>query len=173
MSEDLDFIQSRVAYWDEQLSNLLTRTDAKNVVSVCVSMLSNRDSCDRYATAREQALQAKIDALMLESWVSVQDQMPPEGEEVLVWVAKTTYWSTSHAALDTWAEQREDPIGMGGPTIVTGVMWNDHDFEAISHWKRIGAPGEKMVNDLTEAETSATASCAGLLGKDDQGCDRN
>lgn len=64
-------------------------------------------------------------------WVPVDERLPPEGVRVLVYVPTCELLPIQ---ADEWNEQREDPTGMGGPTIATGYMWDEHEFEEVTHW---------------------------------------
>lgn len=68
-------------------------------------------------------------------WVSVEERMPePDSGAVLVWLM----WG--YSALDEWHSYREDPTGMGGPTMDMGFMWRDFDYEEVTHWMPLPAP---------------------------------
>jgi len=79
-----------------------------------------------------------------DGWISVRERLPEPGTECFVWVTASPWAKpgVSYAAIDNWDEQREDPLGMGGPTIATGVMWGDHEFDDVSHWMPITSPKE-------------------------------
>lgn len=65
--------------------------------------------------------------------------MPENDDEVLVWV--TGPWSKKpYAAIDSWHLHREDPTGMGGPTLEMGYMWREYEAQDITHWKRVEPP---------------------------------
>jgi hypothetical protein len=67
-------------------------------------------------------------------WIAVADRLPePDAGEVLVWL------TGGRCAFDEWHMHREDPIGMGGPTLEMGYMWRDYDFEEITHWRPLPA----------------------------------
>jgi hypothetical protein len=73
-------------------------------------------------------------------WVSVEDRMPPEGVRVLVYVPTCDLLPIQ---ADEWNQQREDPTGMGGPALEMGLMWDEHEFEEVTHWMPLPpAPGE-------------------------------
>ena len=72
-------------------------------------------------------------------WVSVTERMPEPGSEVLVWVVSTP-GHPGYAMLDEWYMHREDPIGLGGPTIECGYMWRENDYEEVTHWATIPSP---------------------------------
>lgn len=70
-------------------------------------------------------------------WVPVEERLPPEGVRVLVYVPTCELLPIQ---ADEWNEQREDPTGMGGPTIATGHMWDEHEFEEVTHWMFLPTP---------------------------------
>jgi hypothetical protein len=74
-----------------------------------------------------------------EAWIPVTERLPDEGAgEVLVWL------TGGRCAFDEWRMHREDPTGMGGPTMEMGFMWRDYDFEEVTHWMPLpDAPGEQ------------------------------
>lgn len=90
----------------------------------------------RAAIASSAASQGEPDG-----WISVHDRMPEPGAECLVWIVRNPFAKEPYVFIDTWDVLREDPIGMGGPTIETGLGWGDNEFEDISHWMPLpGAP---------------------------------
>lgn len=90
----------------------------------------------RAAIASSAASQGEPDG-----WISVHDRMPEPGTECLVWIVRNPFAKEPYVFIDTWDVLREDPIGMGGPTIETGLGWGDNEFEDISHWMPLpGAP---------------------------------
>jgi len=95
-------------------------------------------------------------ASLVSMWVSVEDRLPDPDVEVLVWIATPTWADKPYAAVEMWAEQREDPTGMGGPTIVTGCGWSDNEFEHITHWMPLPAAPQAQMSgsDVNEASTS-------------------
>lgn len=70
-------------------------------------------------------------------WVPVDEGLPPEGVRVLVYVPTCDLLPIQ---ADEWNEQREDPLGMDGPTIATGHMWNEHEFDEVTHWMFLPTP---------------------------------
>lgn len=70
----------------------------------------------------------------LSGWVSVAERMPDTDAEVLVWTAQG-------AMLDRWRMQSEAPLSFSSATIETGMYWDNHEFEEITHWQPITAPG--------------------------------
>lgn len=74
---------------------------------------------------------AAIEAYQRQMWISINDQLP-EGEEiVLVLVPGDQY---QKVALDCWRMQRESPVSWSSATIETGMAWDDHEFEEVTHW---------------------------------------
>ena len=61
----------------------------------------------------------------LGAWVPAHERVPATGTECVVLV-RYCQDNPPHAAIDKWDVQREDPTGMGGPTIETGEGWNDN-----------------------------------------------
>ena len=77
-----------------------------------------------------------LGAMEATQWVAVDERLPPEGVRVLVYVPTCELLPIQ---ADEWNEQREDPTGMGGPTIATGHMWDEHEFEEVTHWQHFPA----------------------------------
>ncbi len=72
-------------------------------------------------------------------WVSVDERMPDTDDEVLVWV--TSPWAkTAYSMVDSWYLHREDPTGMGGPTLEMGYLWRENDAEDVTHWMSLPEP---------------------------------
>lgn len=76
---------------------------------------------------------------MQSAWISVQDRMPPDDTPVLVYVPGSEMMAF---AIDQWQMQREAPLGWSSATIETGMGWCDHDYEDVSHWMPLTAPGQ-------------------------------
>lgn len=70
-------------------------------------------------------------------WISVSERLPERDVQVLVYVPGAKY---SKFQIDEWVVYREDPIGMGGPTIETGEGWGEHDYEDVTHWRTLSPP---------------------------------
>jgi hypothetical protein len=71
------------------------------------------------------------------AWISVEDRMPEPGTDCLVvlcWDDQQPY-----IGIDTWDEQHEAPLSFSSATICTGLAWNEHDFDEISHWIPLSA----------------------------------
>jgi hypothetical protein len=64
----------------------------------------------------------------LGAWVPAHERVPAIGTECVVLV-RYSLDSPPFATVDKWEVQREDPTGMGGPTIETGEGWS-HNFES-------------------------------------------
>lgn len=85
------------------------------------------------------ALRPEPEAVGQGRWIAVTERMPENDDEVLVWV--TSPWAkTAYAAIDSWHMHREDPTGMGGPTLEMGYMWREYEAEDITHWQRVEPP---------------------------------
>ncbi len=78
---------------------------------------------------------------MQSAWISVQDRMPPDDTPVLVYVPGNEMLAF---AIDQWQMQREAPLGWSSATIETGMGWGDHDYEDVSHWMPLTAPGHPL-----------------------------
>lgn len=59
------------------------------------------------------------------AWVPAHERVPAPGTECVVLV-RYTLDRPPFCTVDKWDVQREDPTGMGGPTIETGEGWNDN-----------------------------------------------
>lgn len=81
---------------------------------------------------------------MQSAWISVQDRMPPDDTPVLVYVPGNELLAF---AIDQWQMQREAPLGWSSATIETGMGWGDHDYEDVSHWMPLTAPGHPLDPD--------------------------
>lgn len=81
---------------------------------------------------------------MQSAWISVQDRMPPDDTPVLVYVPGNEMLAY---AIDQWQMQREAPLGWSSATIETGMGWGDHDYEDVSHWMPLTAPGHPLDPD--------------------------
>ena len=68
----------------------------------------------------------------LGAWVPARERVPATGTECVV-LLRSSLDRPPFVSVDTWDVQREDPTGMGGPTIETGEGWNDnHDSDVIA-----------------------------------------
>lgn len=115
------------------------------------------------ATTNEAAAQA-------DGWISVHDRMPEPGTECIVWIVRNPFAKEPYAFIDTWDVTREDPLGMGGPTIETGLGWGDNEFEDISHWMPMpGAPGAALSAQPVQARGEAVAWARQTTIDDDNG----
>lgn len=88
----------------------------------------------RAAARLDWAVTAEAD-----DWISVRDRMPPDGDEVLVLVDYDD-GSGPYVMVDRWAMRREDPLGMGGPTIEIGFDWDNNAPDDVSHWRPMPLP---------------------------------
>lgn len=70
--------------------------------------------------------------LVVPRWISVEDQMPELGVEVLVFKPGNQW---GEVQFDTWDEQHEAPVSFSSQTVPIGPGWdNEDDFYAITHW---------------------------------------
>ena len=68
----------------------------------------------------------------LGAWVPAQERVPAVGTECVVLV-RYSLDRPPFVTVDRWDVQREDPTGMGGPTIETGEGWSDNfDCDVIA-----------------------------------------
>jgi hypothetical protein len=65
-------------------------------------------------------------------WVRMEDAAPPADTTCAVWLRYSP--GPGHFGIDRWEMQREDPIGMGGPTIETGYGWSDNYENDVIYW---------------------------------------
>jgi len=66
-------------------------------------------------------------------WTPMHKQDPPVGTECAV-VVRYSLDSPAFVCVDTWDIQVEDLLEQGGPTIETGVGWNDNDENDVIAW---------------------------------------
>lgn len=91
-----------------------------------------------HARIGTEALRAHLSTrpAQAEGWIACSERLPnPDFGEVLVWL-----WESKMYAIDEWHTYREDPTGMGGPTLDMGLMWRNFDFDEVSHWRPLPAP---------------------------------
>ena len=68
-------------------------------------------------------------------WISVTERMPEvDTDYVLVFLASGSF------QIDRWHQHHEDPTNMGSKTMYMGDMWENYDYEDITHWSPITAP---------------------------------
>lgn len=96
------------------------------------------DALDAGPVAWTQQDDEALEPDMQSAWISVQDRMPPDDTPVLVYVPGNEMLAF---AIDQWQMQREAPLGWSSATIETGMGWGDHDYEDVSHWMPLTAPG--------------------------------
>jgi Lar family restriction alleviation protein len=73
-----------------------------------------------------------------DGWISVDDKLPPDADPVLVYTPENEFLQF---AIDQWCMQTEAPVEFSSATIETGYMWCEHEFEEVTHWKPLAAPG--------------------------------
>lgn len=94
-------------------------------------------------------LQCGCDNVGLGAWVPAQERVPAVGTECVVLV-RYSLDRPPFATVDRWDVQREDPTGMGGPTIETGEGWSDNfDCDVIA-WIEIPPYPSVMIDQLIE-----------------------
>lgn len=74
-------------------------------------------------------------------WISVDERMPEDGQTVLVF---TPGMPVLDIWIDTWREQHEAPVSFSSATVPIGLGWDDHEFEAITHWQPLPAPPQEI-----------------------------
>jgi hypothetical protein len=84
------------------------------------------------AEARDRPRAARLPDELGE-WVPAHERVPAPGTECVVLV-RYTLDRPPFCTVDTWDVQREDPTGMGGPTIETGEGWNDNYDGDVIAW---------------------------------------
>jgi hypothetical protein len=70
-------------------------------------------------------------------WISVDERLPENDDKVLVYVPNNKHTKTM---IDRWAMQREASIEFSSVTIETGFMWDEYEFEGVTHWQPLPAP---------------------------------
>ena len=91
----------------------------------------------------------------LGAWVQACERVPLAGTECVV-LLRYSLDRPPFVSVDTWDVQREDPTGMGGPTMVTGEGWNDNDGNDVIAWIAIPPhPPEDWDQRLRWSEASA------------------
>jgi len=95
----------------------------------------------------------------LGAWVPAHERVPATGTECVVLV-RYTLDHPPFCTVDKWDVQREDPTGMGGPTIVTGEGWNDNFESDVIAWIAIPPhPPAEWDQRLPDVQPKAEASC--------------
>jgi hypothetical protein len=75
---------------------------------------------------QENDTRAKIGSMEgFGAWVPAHERVPAVGTECVLLV-RYALDRPHFATVDKWDVQREDPTGMGGPTLETGEGWNDN-----------------------------------------------
>lgn len=73
------------------------------------------------------------DHAKLGPWVPAHERVPATGTECVV-LLRYSLDKLPFVGVDTWDIQREDTIGMGGPTIETGEGWCDNYESDVIAW---------------------------------------
>lgn len=84
--------------------------------------------------AENEALSAELQA---RQWISVEDHLPDSEEIVLVLAPGSQYQTVN---FDCWRMQREAPVAWSTETIETGMAWDEHEFDEITHWMLLPLP---------------------------------
>jgi len=71
-------------------------------------------------------------------WVPAHERVPAPGTDCVV-LLRYTLDRPPFVSIDRWDVQHEDPLGMGGPTIETGVGWNDNEENDVIAWFAVPA----------------------------------
>lgn len=101
---------------------------ARNQVAV-----DRRGELARYSPDQLIDYDDRCAAAAVPQWIPVSDRMPEEGTECLV--------LTKHGVtIDTWREQHEAPLSFSSATIPIGLMWDNYEFEDVSHWMPLPQP---------------------------------
>lgn len=87
----------------------------------------------RSALALVQAECERLQVALTAQWVPMHERAPAPGAECVV-LLRYALDKPPFASVDRWEEQREDPTGMGGPTIATGYGWNDNYDTDVIAW---------------------------------------
>jgi hypothetical protein len=70
-------------------------------------------------------------------WIAVSERLPDHDGEVLIYTPTGKY---NHIDLDAWREQREAPVSFSSVTVPTGFMWDNHEFDDVTHWMPLPPP---------------------------------
>lgn len=84
-------------------------------------------------TTLEEAAAEIIRLRGLQEWIRVEDRLPETEDEVLV-------FSEFGIEVDRWRMQGECPVSFSSMTIETGMNWDDHEFDEVTHWMPIPPP---------------------------------
>lgn len=120
------------------------RFDGLGVPALTDYLRACADALDAGPVAWTQQDDEALEPDMQSAWISVQDRMPPDDTPVLVYVPGNEMLAF---AIDQWQMQREAPLGWSSATIETGMGWGDHDYEDVSHWMPLTAPGHPLDPD--------------------------
>ena len=70
---------------------------------------------------------------VLGAWVPAHECVPAIGTKCVV-MLRYSLDLPPFVGVDTWDVQREDPTGLGGPTLETGEGWNDNYENDVIAW---------------------------------------
>lgn len=91
--------------------------------------------------ARAQMAEAALAAQPTAGWIACSERMPPQGEDVLVWLSEPAFKGGPHVVFDCWDEQHEAPVSFSSATLPVGPGWDSGAyFEQISHWMPLPPP---------------------------------
>jgi hypothetical protein len=86
----------------------------------------------------------------LGAWVPMSERAPEPDTVCVVW-CRYSQDTKGYATVDTWSLQREDPLGMGGPTIPTGYGWDDNYVEDVLYWVALPPQPDESIDQRWEA----------------------
>lgn len=78
-----------------------------------------------------------------QGWIPVGERLPETEDEVLIYAPSTL----AKIRTDCWRMQREAPISFSSATIETGMMWDEHEFEEVTHWMPLPPPPHARENN--------------------------
>jgi hypothetical protein len=102
-----------------------------------------RDAWNAALSAQVADLSAQVAELRKDAWIPVSERMPENEAEVLVYVPNAEY---NKIGMDTWRMQHESPLGYG-PSVEIGMMWDNHEFEEVTHWMTLPKPPADAVKE--------------------------